>query len=376
MANKKLTVIQVVPALNVGGAEKGTLEIGRYLARHGHHSIVISAGGRMVEQLIDEGSEHIQADIGAKSLLTLRYIPWLKHLIAQIRPDILHIRSRVPAWVGYLAWKSLPEKTRPHLITTFHSHHSVNRYSEIMACGERVIAVSNMIRDYIVNSYPRVDPSKIRVIHRGIDTDQFTPSYKPDPDWIENWYREYPQTRGKFLITFPGRLTRKKGHQDFIAIVDRLRRLEPNIHGLIVGEADPKKTYYRKELEQLVSDTGLTDHITFTGHRNDLENIMTLSKVVLSLKSEPEAFGRTTAEALSLGIPVIGYALGGVEEQLIELFPEGLVAAGDIEAATAKIRNFLSTPPTVRPNTVFTLKKMCAETLAVYRELIEPETHV
>ncbi|MGR9053686.1 MAG: glycosyltransferase, partial [Gammaproteobacteria bacterium] len=172
MATNKLTVIQVLPSLEGGGVEKGTLEIGAYLAGLGHRSIVVSAGGRMVDRLIAEGSEHIAADIGAKRLSTLRYIFWFRRLLREIRPDIVHLRSRLPAWIAYLGWTSLPEGERPRLVTTFHSHHTVNRYSEIMAIGERVITVSDSMRDYIVASYPRVDPAKIRVIHRGVDTEK------------------------------------------------------------------------------------------------------------------------------------------------------------------------------------------------------------
>lgn len=368
--------MQVLPALNGGGVEKGTLEIGRYLAQQGHRSIVVSANGRLVEQLLREGSEHIQADIGAKKLSTLRYIPWFRRLLLEIRPDILHLRSRLPAWICYLAWKSLPEKDRPHLVTTFHSHHSINRYSAIMACGERAITVSNMMRTYIVNAYPHVNPDKIRVIHRGVDTSKYTPAYRPDETWLIDWYRQFPETQYKSLLTIPGRLTRKKGHEDFIKIMTLLHQSGLPVHGLIVGEPHEKKAYYRQELESLVAKAGLQEQITFTGHRGDLENIMAISKVVLTIKTEPEAFGRTTTEALSLGIPVIGYNIGGVAEQLTELFPEGIVEIGNIQQAADKIRSFLKSPPVIQPNTLYTLEKMCSDTFSVYQELLNSKEKV
>ena len=376
MSAKRLTVMQVLPALNGGGVEKGTLEIGRYLAQQGHRSIVVSANGRLVEQLLREGSEHIQADIGAKKLSTLRYIPWFRRLLLEIRPDILHLRSRLPAWICYLAWKSLPEKDRPHLVTTFHSHHSINRYSAIMACGERAITVSNMMRTYIVNAYPHVNPDKIRVIHRGVDTSKYTPAYRPDETWLIDWYRQFPETQYKSLLTIPGRLTRKKGHEDFIKIMTLLHQSGLPVHGLIVGEPHEKKAYYRQELESLVAKAGLQEQITFTGHRGDLENIMAISKVVLTIKTEPEAFGRTTTEALSLGIPVIGYNIGGVAEQLTELFPEGIVEIGNIQQAADKIRSFLKSPPVIQPNTLYTLEKMCSDTFSVYQELLNSKEKV
>ena len=377
MSNKQLTILQVLPALNGGGVEKGTLEIGRYLVQQGHRSIVVSAGGRMVEQLIAEGSEHIQADMGAKKLTTLRYIFRFRKLILEIQPDILHFRSRLPAWIGYLAWKTLPQSSRPRLVTTFHGQHSVNRYSAIMACGERIITVSNFMRDYIVKSYPDVDAEKITVIHRGVDTRIYNPSYRPNEAWLERWFQEFPRTKNIALLTLPGRLTRRKGIEDFIQIIGNLRQANMPVHGLIVGETHPKQTHYRRELEQLISAQGLEDNITLTGHRTDLQNIIALSKAVLSLSREPEAFGRTTIEALSMGIPVIGYAHGGVEEQLNMLFPEGKLSVGDAQQAIHTLKHFFSTSfPAVKDNTSFTLDSMCAKTLAVYRDLTQPKQSI
>lgn len=370
MPNKRLTIIQVLPALNGGGVEKGTLEIGRYLADHGHRSIVVSAGGRMVDQLIAEGSEHIQADIGAKKPTTLRYIPWFRRLLLDIRPDIIHFRSRLPAWIGYLAWKSLPEQSSPRWVTTFHGQHSVNRYSAIMASGERVITVSNFMRDYILKSYPEVDPNNISVIHRGVDTAFYFPGYRPDSTWIDSWHREYPQTRGKLLLTLSGRLTRRKGIEDFLEILASLIQSDPAIHGLIVGEASADKSAYLAELKRSIATKNLGNHVTFTGHRSDLRNIMAISKVVLSLSKEPEAFGRTVTEALSLGIPVIGYDHGGVSEQLETLFPEGRVAVSDYRQAARTIHDLLNKIEVIiKPNEVFTLEKMCKDTLALYQDL-------
>lgn len=370
MSNKQLTILQVLPALNGGGVEKGTLEIGRYLARQGHRSIVVSAGGRMVEQLIEEGSEHIRADIGAKKLSTLRYVFWFRRLILAIRPDILHFRSRLPAWIGYLAWKTLPEGSRPKLVTTFHGQHSVNRYSAVMTCGDRVITVSDFMKDYILKSYPEVAADKITVIHRGVDTSIYNPTYRPDKAWLELWRQEFPQTKDAALLTLPGRLTRRKGIEDFIQIIKNLRHAGSDVHGLIVGETHPKQARYRHELERLISANGLRENITLTGHRTDLQNIIALSKAVLSLSKEPEAFGRTTIEALSMGVPVIGYAHGGVAEQLNALFPQGKMPVGDIERTSAALRNFLSTSfPQVKENTSFTLDSMCAKTIEVYRNL-------
>lgn len=370
MSKKKLTVIQVLPALNSGGVEKGTLEIGRYLTAQGHDSIVVSAGGRMVQQLIAEGSRHIEADIGAKKLSTLKYITWFKKLMREIRPDIVHVRSRLPAWVVYFAWKSLAANDRPRLVSTFHGQHSVNRYSAIMTRSEHIITVSEMMRDYILQSYPQVDPGKISVIYRGVDTTIYHPNYRPDSNWSKEWFDRYPQTRDAQLLTFAGRLSRRKGIEDFIDIIAELKKMNLPVHALIVGETDPKKTAYLQELKQSISDKQLVNEITFTGHRSDLQNIIAISAAVYSLSKIPESFGRTVTESLSMGVPVIGYSHGGVREQLERLFPEGKVEVGNVAEAAEITRKLLTGGPlSIKPNDIFTLEKMCSETLKIYCEL-------
>jgi len=370
VTTKPLTILQVLPALDGGGVEKGTLEIARFLVQQGHRSLVVAAGGRLVEQLVAEGSEFIQADIGAKQLSTVRCIFRFRRLLQTLRPDIVHARSRLPAWVCHLARQTLPKSERPHWVTTFHGQHSVNRYSAIMASGERVITVSDYMRGHILKAYPAVDQDKITVIHRGVDSTLYNPVYRPDEAWLQRWFEHYPHTRDTALLTLPGRLTRRKGIEDFIQIMAGLCRAKAAVHGLIVGEAHPRQAAYRQELQNLISAHGLDQHVTLTGHRSDLHNILALSSAVLSLSKAPEAFGRTTLEALSLGIPVIGYDHGGVAEQLNVLYPEGKVAVGDIGQALGVLEKLLAGGMRpVKANTAFTLDDMCAKTVAVYQSL-------
>lgn len=371
MSEKKLTVVQVLPALQSGGVERGTLEVGKYLTDHGHRSIVISAGGRMVEQLQREGSEHVQWDIGKKSLWTLRLIPRLRRFLIENKVDILHVRSRMPAWVCYLAWKSMNPATRPHLVTTVHGPYSVNAYSKVMTRGERVIVISEMIREYVLNNYPDVSPDKLRLIYRGVSPEAFPYGYKPDQTWLDKWYQQFPQTSGKKLLTLPARITRWKGQEDFIELITRLKDTHPDVHGLIVGDADPRRQPYMEELKNKVNTMGLGEAITFTGHRSDLREIMSISDIVFSLSLEPEAFGRTTLEALSLGIPVIGYDHGGVGEQLAATAPEGAVTSGDVASVISKTTDWLASPPRVKTQNTFTLENMLYSTHALYQELAD-----
>ena len=365
----KLTVVQMLPALESGGVEKGTLEVGRYLVQHGHRSIVISAGGRLVEQLVREGSEHVQWPVGAKRFTTLRYIWKLRELLARERPDILHLRSRLPAWIGYRAWKGLPPASRPHLVTTVHGPYTPGRYSSVMVRGERVIAISDMIRAYILKNYPWVDPGIIRVIPRGVDPAAYPYGYQPSADWLAKWRAQYPQLAGKYVITLPGRLTRWKGQEDLIRIIAGLKRRGLPVHGVLVGDAHPRKQYYADELRKQVQAAGLDADITFAGHRGDLKEIMAVSDVVLSLSTDPEAFGRVSLEALTLGVPVAAYDHGGVAEQLAAVFPQGRVPVGDTAGAEELLAHWYVERPAIPTHNPFTLERMLRSTLETYLEL-------
>lgn len=161
MQGRRLTVVQLVPALETGGVERSALEVGAALVAAGHRSIVVSAGGRLVPTLLAQGSEHIQRSIGAKSLLTLRHVSGLRSLFNALKPDIVHARSRLPAWLAHFALKGGPAST--HFVTTAHGLNSPGRYSAIMTRGERVIAVSHTVRDYLISHY-EIDPERIVVI--------------------------------------------------------------------------------------------------------------------------------------------------------------------------------------------------------------------
>lgn len=368
MVKRLLTVVQILPALSSGGVERGTLEVGTYLAAKGHRSIVISAGGRMVKQLEEQGSEHVTWPIGKKSLLTLKLVNRLRQFLEKERVDILHVRSRFPAWIAYLAWKEMNPKTRPALVTTVHGPYSVSPYSEVMTKGERVIVISEMIRDYVTTQY-QVNADQLKLIYRGVDAKAFSHGFKPNKAWLKEWYKEYPNTKDKALLVLPARITKWKGQADFIDLVTHLRKHHKTVHALIVGEVKKGKAGYLKKLTKKVKQLELSDCITFTGHRDDLKEIMAISKIVYSFSLEPEAFGRTTVEALSLGIPVIGYDHGGVSEQLAALLPEGRIEVGNVAEAAMLTLSWLDQPPEVPINEAFSLTQMVEKTLGVYEEL-------
>ena len=153
--SRRLTVVQLLPELNVGGVERGTIQIAAALHAAGHRALVVSGGGRLVPELLACGAEHIALGIGEKRIGSLRHIRALRRLFADV--DIVHARSRLPAWLAHFALGQRARGTRPAWVTTVHGPYTVNRYSRIMVSGDVVIAISEYIRDYVLNHYPTVE---------------------------------------------------------------------------------------------------------------------------------------------------------------------------------------------------------------------------
>lgn len=366
---KKLTVLQLLPALESGGVERGTLEVAQALVEHGHRALVMSAGGRLVAPLVESGAEHFNWPIGEKTYKTLLLVRKLRKFMQDQQVDIIHARSRVPAWIAWLAWRGMNSSTRPRFVTTVHGLYGVNRYSGIMARGERVIAVSNTVRDYILREYPDTLPWRIQVIHRGVDGRAYPHGWKPDPVWQQAFLAQFPRAAGKLLIALPGRITRLKGHGDFIEIIARLKRRGLPVHGLIVGGASLSKQRYLQKLRYRVRSMGLEGDISLTGQRDDLKNILAISSLVLSLSTQPESFGRTTLEALRLGVPTAGYDHGGVGEILSTIYPAGLLPLGQIDESCQKIVQLLQQVIPVPEGDFFPLQAMIDQTVMLYEQL-------
>lgn len=366
MTPRKLTVVQVLPALQSGGVERGTLEVGKHLVEHGHRSIVISAGGRLVERLLKEGSEHVSWDIGRKHPWTFRLVPALRRFLRENRVDILHARSRMPAWICYLAWKGMDPRTRPRFITTVHGLYSVNAYSAVMVKGEKIIAVSEAAQDYIFHNYPKVGRERVELIPRGVEPAEFPYGFRPTADWRQSWQAEHPHLSEKKILCLPARITRLKGHHEFIELIAQLRARGTDVHGLIVGGEDPNRQGYAAEIRQAVHARGLDNAITFTGARLDIREIYAVSDIVFSLSTKPESFGRTVLEALCQGVPVVAYDHGGVSEIMRTLYPVGRVEPENMQALVGTVAKLLETPASVSSDNPYTLKNMLDRTLALY----------
>ena len=372
-----LTVVQMLPELESGGVERGTLEIGKFLADNKHRSIVISAGGRMVKQLEDEGSHHIGWKVGSKSPLTMKYMLPLRKLLKKEKVDVLHLRSRMPAWVGYLVWKSLPKKDRPVLVTTFHGFYSVNSYSAIMTKGMGIIAISKSIEQHIRKAYGI--KKDIELIFRGVDKDKFDPE-AVSPERIERFQQMWNISNDKTVVMLPGRFTRLKGQDVFIQALARMKHR--NYQAIMVGDIEDNPGF-TSELSEMIKGLKLEDNIFMVGHCEDMPAALMLADVVVSASSnEPEAFGRTTIEAMAMGKPVIATAHGGSLETVTPQKTGWLVEPGAADKLAFALDEALASPDKMRRygsagkaavNSTFTMNNMCEKTIAFYRKLVAAE---
>jgi glycosyltransferase involved in cell wall biosynthesis len=368
---RRLTVVQLLPALDAGGVERSTLEIVDALVRGGHRAIVVSAGGRMLPKLLDIGAEHVTLDIGRKSPLTLRHVRALRDLFRDVDADIVHARSRLPAWLGWWALRGMRGK-RPCFVTTAHGLNSPSRYSAIMARGERVICVSRTVRDYLLTQYPATDPARLVVIPRGIDPAEFPHVPQVDREARARIAEVHPALAGEGpLLLLPGRGTRLKGHADAIVLLAKLRATGIDARLWMPGVVQAGREAYLAELEEMTGEAGVEEAVAMTEPTSAIAEAYAASDLVLQLSRKPEAFGRTVVEALSVGRPVLGWVHGGVGELLRELQPAGAVAPFDGDALLRTARGLLAQPPGPPATMPYTLQAMQEATLAQYQSLVE-----
>ncbi|HSR73763.1 MAG TPA: glycosyltransferase family 4 protein [Sulfurovum sp.] len=361
-----MKIVQLLPELNEGGVERGTVELSRELVKLGHESIVISAGGKLEEQIKKEGGKHITFDVCSKNPLTapLRIFQ-LRKILKELNPDVLHARSRVPAWLVYLANKKL------HIpfVTTVHGFNSVSPYSAVMTKGDHVICVSGAIKAYIQEHYHTAD-KKITVIPRGIDLEKFNPE-NLDTEFMRQFTKEY-LLEDKFVVTSVGRITQLKDLETFISAIAALKKDHPSVVGLIVGGVREDKEEYFRSLKALVKELDIDENIIFTGSQSKVAEIYALSDVVVSSSKKPESFGRSVAEALALNTPVVATNHGGVLDIILEgengfFYPVGnaIELANKINTCSSL---YFDGYKYISEN--FSLKKMVQSTVTVYRELV------
>jgi glycosyltransferase involved in cell wall biosynthesis len=377
-------VLQVLPALVTGGVERGTVEIAQALTEAGYKAVVASAGGPMVRELTRCGAMHVELPVGSKNPLVMRAnVKRLEQVIREHQVDIVHARSRAPAWSALAA----ANRTGAHFMTTFHGTYNLGGfglkhfYNSVMTKGERVIAISEFIAEHMRRVYG-VAPEKIRVVHRGVDLTKFDP-VRVSAERIIALAHRWRLPDGYPVIMLPGRLTRWKGQEVLIRALAELGRHD--IRCLLVG-SDQGRTAYRQELTDLIARQGLTDVVHIVDECNDMPAAYMLTDVVVSASTDPEAFGRVVAEAQAMGRPVIASDHGGPRESILPGRTGWLTMPGDPHALAAALDRFLALSAEERGDMAalaqsfvranFSKEAMCERTLAVYDEILRGDPAV
>ena len=358
---RKLKIIQILPTLNTGGVERGVLDFNKYLVDKGHESYVISNGGRQVKNIIKDGGTHIHLQVSKKSIFTLLQAKKLADIINEISPDIVHIRSRIPAWVLQTS-KLFLKNPRPVIFSTFHGLYSTPFYSRIMASFDRVISISKTVDKYVNKNYQRYLKKPTRLIFEGADEKFFYPKFSPTQDFINQFYAKLPNLKGKKLITYPGKLSSWRGQESFIKLLSDL----PNdFAGLILGNYNSAKPKYYKSLQKLIEDYRLKNRVYFYDVEDDLREIYCLSKIVLNLSSKPEAFGMKLLQAAMMEKKIAGWNHGGSGEILEMCFPQGKVEFNNFDLLKQKIKE-LAYSEEVPKNIFLTSNLLHEKTVAFY----------
>lgn len=371
-------VMQILPALNAGGVEQGVIDINAAIIRAGGHSIVVSSGGARVGEVTKAGGMHITLPVDSKNPFVITAnINRLRKVIRDYNVDIVHACSRAPAWSAMRAVRGTAAK----YVTGCHAAHKITGpfkrlYNSSIAKGERVIAVSHFLADYLEQNY-HVEPERVRVIHRGIALENFHPN-SVTPERLIKISQQWRVPDGASVIMLPGRLSRIKGHMFLIDAVERLA--QKDVFCLFVG-TDIGNEGYRRELEAYIQSKNMGGLVRIITNCDDMPAAYMMATVVVSPSLVPEGFGRVAIEAQAMGRPVIATDHGGARETIVRDTTGWLVAPGDVgsladalqEAISldARQRALLATRAMSHVIQHFTNEKMCAGTLDVYAELLE-----
>ena len=367
-----MKVLQVLPALNAGGVERTTIEVAEALTDAGHVAHVACAGGRMEGQLSAVGGHLHKIKIGSKNPLKLRaHTKALIDIIRTQKIDIVHARSRAPAWPAHAAARA----THRPFVTTYHGIYNARsklkrRYNAIMARGDIVIANSEFTKAHIIREH-RTDPEKIVVIPRGVDMALFDPAIIA-PDKIEQQRLSWDIAPSQKIILLPGRLTRWKGQG---VAIKALAELPDDFVLVLMGDAQGRNKYV-EELKTLASSLGVTERIRLPGHTDAVSLALSSADIVISASTEPEAFGRVMAEAQAMGKPVVATAHGGAMETVLDGQTGQLVPHSDAYALADAIKSVMNwthfgpVKTRARIGDQFSKKQLQDRTLGVYQQLL------
>ena len=372
-----MKILQIVPQLEVGGVETGTLDVVQGLVQHGHEALVVSQGGTLVKRLEALGGRHIQQPVHRKQPLVIwRMVGEVARLIEQERVDVIHARSRVPAIIGYLAWRRVVRRVSlaegrsrlPVFVTTCHGFYRPHGFSFPATWGRAVIAVSDAMARHLIGRF-QVTPEQLRMIPRGVDLSKYL-------------FRDITRDPPKPALTVGvvGRLTPIKGHAPLLKAMAAVVKLVPKVLLLVIGDAPPEKAAYEAELRRMVAQLGLEKVVSFVGRREDVPQVLASTDLLVMPSTYHEGFGRVLIEAGACGVPVIGSRVGGITDILEDHKTGLLVPPSDPAALSQAIVRLLKDRPLAgtlaktfrqKIEAEYALERMIDRTLAVYQEAAE-----
>jgi len=356
-----MNILQILPKLDVGGVETGTVDLSKELIKRGHKVVVVSGGGKLVRNLIEMNATHIELSVDKKSPFTIiSSIKKLEAIIKDERIDIVHSRSRVPNIIAFFAARRAGAK----FITTAHGYYSNHLISRVTGWAKFVIVASSVIGRHMIENF-KVPHERVRLIPRGVDLDKFKfnmPSASP---------------KSEYKIGVIGRVTPIKGHGFFLQVIARVARLFPKVKVLIVGDAPKDKPGYMEKLKLLVKQLQIEKFVEFTGAQYDIPKIMSGLDLLVLPSVGQEAFGRVIIEASASGVPVIATAIGGAIEIIEDNHTGILVRPGDmLEMVNSIIRvlkdrelsKSLAMEARKKIEREYSLVKMTDDTIKVYED--------
>jgi len=380
---KKTVVMQILPALESGGVERGTIDVAKALKKADFEPIVVSRGGILVYQLREAGIKHIALPVHSKNPIIVYFNnKKLAKLIKENNVDIVHVRSRAPMWSSYFACK----KTATKLVATVHGTYSLKfwkwkifplkrTYNAIMLKADAVIAVSDFIKNYLSENYNEYREVKTTVIQRGADLGYFNYE-KVSKNRIIDLSKKWHLPDDKKIILMPARFTAWKGHE---FLIEALTKVKSDFLCVMVG-SDHGHKQYRKKLEDKIVDKKLEGKVRIVGVCKDMPTAYALSHLVVCPSVLAEAFGRVAIEAQASNRIIIATKIGGALETIIDNKTGFLIEVGDAEGFAKVIDRVLEMPKDeadkigidARQNVAdnFSNEKMCNETLKIYRSLL------
>ena len=382
--SSKIKILQVIPKLGYGGAETGCFDLAHYLHEHNCKSYIVTSGGPLLKYINKKKVKILRLPVQSKNpILILLNSILLTLIIFFLNVDIVHARSRAPAWSCLIATKL----TRRKFVTTFHGTYNFKSdlkkwYNSVMVISDLIIAGSNFIFSHIKENYSKYlsNKKKFLVIFRGINTDYFNPKKIKESD--KNLLKKkWNITDEKKIILLPGRLTEWKGQEMFIEAISLLKKnlSELEFIAVILG-SDQGRKIYKKKLIRLVEQHRLSGNVIFVDHLELMPIAYEISTVIVSSSIEPEAFGRVSVEAQSMEKPIVASNIGGSNETIINDKTGFLFKAGDSKNLSEKLKEVLNLSELTlngigaegRKNIIakFNVEKMCNTTYSEYKKLI------